>query len=89
MGWLDLSSVLIFLFVFLILVDLIKNNKAPKNFPPGPPWSLPFVGDLFRIDSDRIHLQMAEVHAFSLNELMQPLKPTDSQGRRWSRSSFC
>ncbi|XP_029110465.1 cytochrome P450 2J2-like [Scleropages formosus] len=59
-GWLDLSSVLIFLFVFLILVDLIKNNKAPKNFPPGPPWSLPFVGDLFRIDSDRIHLQMAE-----------------------------
>uniref|UniRef100_A0A8C9SE04 Cytochrome P450 2J2-like n=1 Tax=Scleropages formosus TaxID=113540 RepID=A0A8C9SE04_SCLFO len=57
--WLDLSSVLIFLFVFLILVDLIKN-KAPKNFPPGPPWSLPFVGDLFRIDLDRIHLQMAE-----------------------------
>uniref|UniRef100_A0A8C9SZX7 Cytochrome P450 2J2-like n=1 Tax=Scleropages formosus TaxID=113540 RepID=A0A8C9SZX7_SCLFO len=56
-GWLDLSSVLIFLFVFLILVDLIKN-KAPKNFPPGPPWSLPFVGDLFRIDSNRIHLQM-------------------------------
>uniref|UniRef100_A0A8C9SNC5 Cytochrome P450 2J2-like n=1 Tax=Scleropages formosus TaxID=113540 RepID=A0A8C9SNC5_SCLFO len=53
------GSVLIFLFVLLILVDLIKN-KAPKNFPPGPPWSLPFVGDLFRIDSDRIHLQVAE-----------------------------
>ncbi|XP_048833563.1 cytochrome P450 2J2-like isoform X2 [Brienomyrus brachyistius] len=57
--WLGLRSVLTFLVVFLTLGAIIKQ-KAPKNYPPGP-WSIPFVGDLFRIDLSKIHLQFAEL----------------------------
>ncbi|XP_062858194.1 cytochrome P450 2J2-like [Trichomycterus rosablanca] len=43
--YLNLQSCLIGIFIFLLLIDIIKN-KNPSNFPPGP-MPLPFVGNVF------------------------------------------
>ncbi|XP_076134266.1 cytochrome P450 2J2-like isoform X1 [Alosa pseudoharengus] len=55
---LDIRSVFVFLTVFLLIYDFIKN-KRPNNFPPGP-RPLPFIGDLHRLDFNNIHLQFSK-----------------------------
>ncbi|XP_063056459.1 cytochrome P450 2J4-like [Engraulis encrasicolus] len=55
----DIKSVLLFLLIFLLLLDYFKN-KPPKNFPPGP-RSLPFVGHLNHLtDFSKAHLEFAK-----------------------------
>ncbi|NXA74330.1 CP2J2 protein, partial [Thryothorus ludovicianus] len=44
----SLQTFLIFLFVFLLITDYMKNRN-PKNFPPTP-FRLPFLGHLYLVD---------------------------------------
>uniref|UniRef100_A0A8C1V1D6 Cytochrome P450 2J2-like n=1 Tax=Cyprinus carpio TaxID=7962 RepID=A0A8C1V1D6_CYPCA len=62
----DFKSLIIFFFVFLLLVDMIKN-KNPSNFPPGP-WPVPFLGTVFTKMDFRTMAKLAEVYGkvFSL-----------------------
>lgn len=44
-NYVDFTSCLLAVFVFLLIADFIRN-KNPPNFPPGP-RPLPFVGNIF------------------------------------------
>ncbi|XP_072294079.1 cytochrome P450 2J4-like [Eucyclogobius newberryi] len=56
--WLDLKSVLVFLFIFALFADFVKYWR-PEDYPPGP-WPIPFFGDVLRIKPSTIHLDFAQ-----------------------------
>lgn len=43
--YMDFAGWLLFGFVLLILIDVVRNWR-PNNFPPGP-WAVPFLGNIF------------------------------------------
>ncbi|KAJ0065308.1 hypothetical protein NL108_007016 [Boleophthalmus pectinirostris] len=66
---LDFKSVALFLVVFILIADYVKNRNPP-NYPPGP-RALPLLGNIFDSDPKFPHLsfsKMAEIYGnvFSL-----------------------
>ncbi|XP_038126747.1 cytochrome P450 2J6-like [Cyprinodon tularosa] len=55
----DLKSLLLFVVVFIITADLVKNRR-PVGFPPGP-RALPIVGNIFTWDQSRPHEKLMEL----------------------------
>ncbi|XP_019936176.2 cytochrome P450 2J6-like [Paralichthys olivaceus] len=55
----DVKSLLLFLAVFILTTDYIKNRR-PVSFPPGP-WALPVVGNMFTVDHSRTHESLTEL----------------------------
>ncbi|KAF7203083.1 cytochrome P450 2J6 isoform X2 [Nothobranchius furzeri] len=65
----DLKSLLIFMVIFVISADFLRNRR-PAGFPPGP-RTLPILGNLFTMDQKRPHeslMELANTHGdvFSL-----------------------
>ncbi|KAJ7992922.1 hypothetical protein DPEC_G00267100 [Dallia pectoralis] len=56
---LDLKGILLFLVIFLLIADLMKSRNPP-NYPPGP-LALPFVGNIFNIDTKKPHIYLTKL----------------------------
>uniref|UniRef100_UPI0037E7D684 cytochrome P450 2J6-like n=1 Tax=Semicossyphus pulcher TaxID=241346 RepID=UPI0037E7D684 len=55
----DVKSLLIFIAVFILTADYIKNRRL-ASFPPGP-WAFPIVGNMFSVDHNRTHESMTQL----------------------------
>ncbi|XP_036971560.1 cytochrome P450 2J1-like [Acanthopagrus latus] len=55
----DVKSLLLFIAVFLITADYIKNRRQ-ASFPPGP-WAWPIVGNIFTVDHRRTHESLTQL----------------------------
>ncbi|XP_056132283.1 cytochrome P450 2J2-like [Lampris incognitus] len=56
---LGLKGILLLVFVILLLVGFLKKRNPP-NFPPGP-LALPFVGNVFSIDTKQPHIYLTKL----------------------------
>ncbi|KAK2907789.1 hypothetical protein Q8A73_008862 [Channa argus] len=57
----DVKSLLLFVAVFIITADFIKNYR-PANFPPGP-WALPILGNIFTVNHKKAHENLMQLAA--------------------------
>uniref|UniRef100_A0A4W4FUE1 Cytochrome P450, family 2, subfamily N, polypeptide 13 n=1 Tax=Electrophorus electricus TaxID=8005 RepID=A0A4W4FUE1_ELEEL len=64
---LDVKGFLLFLVVFLVVMDYLKN-KNPPNYPPGP-FALPFLGNIFNRDSRQPHIYFTKLGNKTYNNI--------------------
>uniref|UniRef100_W5JZX0 Uncharacterized protein n=1 Tax=Astyanax mexicanus TaxID=7994 RepID=W5JZX0_ASTMX len=57
----NFQALLMFVLVFLVLLDYVKNRR-PKTFPPAPP-GLPFLGNLFTINFKKLSVHYGNVYS--------------------------
>uniref|UniRef100_A0A667YEK0 Cytochrome P450 2J2-like n=1 Tax=Myripristis murdjan TaxID=586833 RepID=A0A667YEK0_9TELE len=64
--WVDIQSLLLFTVLFLLIADYLKTRR-PSSFPPGP-WALPFVGNIFTVDFNRLAETYGDVYSLRMGQ---------------------
>uniref|UniRef100_A0A667YEA2 Cytochrome P450 2J2-like n=1 Tax=Myripristis murdjan TaxID=586833 RepID=A0A667YEA2_9TELE len=60
------TSLLLFTVLFLLIADYLKTRR-PSSFPPGP-WALPFVGNIFTVDFNRLAETYGDVYSLRMGQ---------------------